>query len=214
MAARSTANRPPFPRSPAPITPPAGHRPISLPIKRLTPTEMAARREKGLCFNCDSKFTPGHKCNPSLFLCLMIEQDEIPQLEEEFPPMISQPLAENSTITTTTLDDPCISFHALMGKLVPSTLKLAGLINGKEIVVLVDEGSTNNFIQSRLATHLNLTVRPSSHMRVTVGNGDALSCGGECSEVKLKIGDAIFTVDLLLLPIYGADLVLGVQWMR
>ncbi|CAM8890276.1 unnamed protein product [Rhodiola kirilowii] len=25
----------------------------ALPIKRLTPTEMAARREKGLCFNCD-----------------------------------------------------------------------------------------------------------------------------------------------------------------
>ena len=51
-------------------------------------------------------------------------------------------------------------------------------------------------------------------MWVTVGNGDAPICGDECSEVKLKMGDAIFTVDLILLPIYGADLVLGVQWMR
>lgn len=98
--------------------------------------------------------------------------------------------------------------------MVPSTLKLSGSINGKEVIVLVDGGSMNNFIQSRLETHLNLVVQPLAHMRVTVGNGDALSYGGECSAVKLKLGDAIFTVDLILLPIYGADLVLGVQWMR
>lgn len=100
-----------------------------------------------------------------------------------------------------------------MGKLVPSTLKLAGTINGQEVVVLVDGGSTNNFIQSRLAAHLHLTVQPSSHMKVTVGNGGALSCGGECTGVVLMMGGATFTVDLLLLPIYDADLVLGVQWM-
>ena len=28
------------------------------------------------------------------------------------------------------------------------------------------------------------------------------------------MGDATFHVDLILLPIYGADIVLGVQWMR
>lgn len=96
-----------------------------------------------------------------------------------------------------------------MGKLVPWTLKIASSINGKEVVVLVDGGSTNNFIQSRLAAHLNLTIQPSAYLRVTVGNGEAVSCGGECVEVPLKMGDEIFAVDLILLPIYGADLVLG-----
>lgn len=29
-------------------------------IKRLSPIEMKVRRDKGLCYNCDEKFAPGH----------------------------------------------------------------------------------------------------------------------------------------------------------
>ena len=108
---------------------------------------------------------------------------------------------------------PCISFHALNGYRVPSTLKIAGKIYGKELVVLIDSGSTNNFIQTRWAKHLKLPVQPSSHLRVTVGNGEVLSCGGECQQVPLLLGDNVFSVDLLLLSVFGADIVLGVHWL-
>ncbi|KAH7661405.1 Acid proteases protein [Dioscorea alata] len=148
-ASRPSIPRVPFHRPLALPPPPTAPRPSSFPIKRLTPMEMAARREKGLCFNCDSKFTPGHKCNPALFLY-----------------------------------SPSISFHALMGHTVPATLKLAGSINGQDVFILVDGGSTNNFMQSRLATHL-----------------------------KLVVGDIIMTIHLILVPIYGTDCVLGVQWL-
>ena len=37
--------------------------PSSTPaIRRLSPMEMKERRDKGLCFNCDEKFAPGHRC--------------------------------------------------------------------------------------------------------------------------------------------------------
>lgn len=45
-------------------------------VKLLTSTEMAARRKKGLCFNCDEKFSPGHKCNNRLYL-IMNEEEEL-----------------------------------------------------------------------------------------------------------------------------------------
>ena len=32
------------------------------PIKHIFEAEMWAHREKGLCYNCDGKFTPGHQC--------------------------------------------------------------------------------------------------------------------------------------------------------
>ncbi|KAF2292987.1 hypothetical protein GH714_034620 [Hevea brasiliensis] len=41
----------------------------STPIKRLSWEEMQNRRAKGLCFNCDERFVPRHKCSkPQLLL--------------------------------------------------------------------------------------------------------------------------------------------------
>lgn len=40
------------------------------PIKHLTWDEMQNRRTQGLCFNCDEKFTPGHRCKRQLLLWL------------------------------------------------------------------------------------------------------------------------------------------------
>ncbi|XP_077223496.1 uncharacterized protein LOC143857108 [Tasmannia lanceolata] len=37
------------------------------PIKHLTEKQMMERREKGLCYNCDEKFVPGHRCDPNCF---------------------------------------------------------------------------------------------------------------------------------------------------
>ena len=43
-------------RHPIPLTP------KTTPIKHLSEAEMWARREKGLCYNCNGKFTQGHQC--------------------------------------------------------------------------------------------------------------------------------------------------------
>lgn len=175
---------------------------------------MAIRREQGLCFNCDAKFTRGHRCTPPQFLCLLAdESDGAPFEQTDMVHTISEPEPEPPPAEVIVQDTPCISYHAMNGYSVPSTLKIPGKIHGKEILVLIDGGSTNNFIQSRWATHLNLHVGPSTHIRVTVGNGDVLHCSGESLQVPLQLGDFIFPVDLLLLPIFGADVVLGVHWL-
>jgi hypothetical protein len=49
-------------------------------LHRLTAVEMAERREKGLCFNCDEIFSRGHRCQ-RLF-CLKVIDDA----EEKDPP--------------------------------------------------------------------------------------------------------------------------------
>ena len=47
----------------------------AIPFKCLSPAELPLRREKGLCFNCDEKFSRGHKCTPSLFLFVTDDED-------------------------------------------------------------------------------------------------------------------------------------------
>ncbi|XP_039127559.1 uncharacterized protein LOC120263664 [Dioscorea cayenensis subsp. rotundata] len=197
---------PGVPRFPAP--------PTTLPIKKLTPAEMAARRKRGLCFNCDSPFTRGHRCNPPQFLCLLVDEGtESPEEVLEPDPVPLEVPAESPPAEPPSEEIPSISFHAFTGALVPSTLKIAGIINGKRVTVLIDGGSTNNFLQTRLASHLGLTTHVASQLTVTVGNGEQLQCGGECLQVPLKLGEALFPVDLLLLPVFGADVVLGVHWL-
>lgn len=44
--------------------------------KKLTHEEMLTRREKGLCYNCDEKFSQGHKCKGRFFLLVAIDDDD------------------------------------------------------------------------------------------------------------------------------------------
>jgi hypothetical protein len=43
---------------------------------RLTPQQMDERRSKGLCFNCDSKYSKGHKCGENKLFYIDREEDE------------------------------------------------------------------------------------------------------------------------------------------
>ncbi|GKB38262.1 putative unclassified retrotransposon protein [Tanacetum coccineum] len=51
--------------------------PAPNPIRRLSQTEALERREKGLCYYCDERYTPGHKCSkPPLFMISDVSEVE------------------------------------------------------------------------------------------------------------------------------------------
>lgn len=59
--------------SPSPPLLPSPPKP-PLPLKRLTPAEMAHRQEHGLCFNCNEKYTRGHRCASRFYLLIADEE--------------------------------------------------------------------------------------------------------------------------------------------
>ena len=64
-----------------------------------------------------------------------------------------------------------------------------------------------------MAKFLGLVVQPTEHLKVTISNEDSLGCASLCKGIDLDLGHYSCTLDLSLLPIFGADIALGVQWL-
>jgi hypothetical protein len=186
------------------------------PIKRLTPQELQIRREKGLCYNCDDKFAPGHRCKRLFNILIGFPET---QVEDN---LLTLALVESASTSETQPDpeqDPAvdsaqISLHALMGHTIPQTLRFQGQLKGSPVVILIDSGSTHNFIQDRIAKQLGLPLHHAQSFQVLVGNGEELKCDSISHQDELLVGSHHFSVDLFVLPLSGADIVLGVQWLK
>ncbi|KAJ0043034.1 hypothetical protein Pint_17409 [Pistacia integerrima] len=100
-----------------------------------------------------------------------------------------------------------------MGQCHLSIICLLGSVLGHSVEVLIDGGSTYNFLQERVALHLGIPIVKSHNFTIMIGNGDTLQCSGLCSTVTLDLGGHRFPVDFFVLPIRGADMVLGAQWL-
>lgn len=76
--------------------------------------------------------------------------------------------------------------------------------------MLIDGGSTHNFIQEKLV-FLGLLSSKSNDFHVMVGNGEQLSGNSVCSHIPLSLDDNQFYVDFYVLPLSGANVVLGIR---
>lgn len=84
---------------------------------------------------------------------------------------------------------------------------------GKKIIqLLLDTGSTHNFIDSSKAVKLDCKVESIHPMWVKVEDEGQLHCNSIIKGFTWKMQGSDFSADVLLLPLRGSDLVLGVQW--
>jgi hypothetical protein len=134
----SQTHKPSFPPRPKPTNyaPPA----TPLKIQKLTKVEMVERQLKGLCYYCDEKKNPGHKCKEQkLFMVVtedIYEEDVvIPPVEELPPPLDLTPPSNPPDV------DLMISLNALTSFSTPQTLKLIGYIKNRKVIILVDSGA-------------------------------------------------------------------------
>lgn len=168
-------------------------RPSQAPIVRcLTPEELASRRKRGLCFSCDEKFHRGHRYAPRVHL-LIVEDDDPPD------PDPSKIDGTNSAPVPPDGPDPYpaqIIFNSLLGHVAPETLRLVVTLARHAILLLIDGGSTHNFIQQAFVTQLGLPCRATTPLRVMVGNGQHLDCSYLCKAVTIDIQATLFTMDL------------------
>ena len=178
----------------------------------MTPEALQKRRSDGLCFRCPERYYPGHKCNPPQFLLIAdnepFDHDEVnTNSTENFPtPATLQPTNPNQFFA--------LSSAAFFGLSSAQALRVTGFINNKPVQVLIDSGSTHNIIQPRIVSFLNLPKQDIPEFAVMVGNGESLKCQAVCPSISLAIQDASFNIPVFVLPVAGADIILGLAWLQ
>jgi hypothetical protein len=184
-----------------------------LKIQKLTRVEMAERQLKGLCYNCDDKSFPSHKCKEQkLFMAIsedISEEDIETPLESKSPetPDITPPSDPHEV-------EPVIPLNALTGFSAPQTLKLIGCIKHRKVIILVDSGSTHNFIHRYIAQETHCYIHVVNNFQIMIANGGSMKCGGHCENVRLQIGDYHLKYHMFSIDMGGCDIVLGAYWLR
>jgi hypothetical protein len=208
----SSQNRKPsFIPRPKPVTPTTPSTPLK--IQKLTRDEMAKRQLKGLCYNCDEKYFPGHKCNEQkIFMAIFEDISE----EDVETPLVSESL-EITDITPPSDPpevEPVISLNSLTGFSAPQTLKLIGYIKHRKVIILVDSGSTHNFIHRCISQETHCYIHVVRNFQIMIANGGPIKCGGRCENVRLQISDYHLKSHMFSIDMGGCDTILGADWLR
>ena len=164
------------------------------------------RMREGKCKRCGEKWDPKHRSTKrnetkNLYNC---EANNDSNNDE-------------SDAVTPKLDDGSItqmSLSAMTGISQPHTLKLKGHIKKKNVMVLLDIGSTHNFLGSTMAKRLNIFTFPMPNMKVMVADGKENEKVGKCHKVKLQIQNFNLESPFYTVPLRGVDVVLGIQWLQ
>eukprot|EP00253_Pinus_taeda_P006087 PITA_06087 len=181
---------------------------IPQPI-RLTPQQLEDKRAKGLCYSCDSKHTKGNKCAEKKLFYIDCEEEEEKEQERSKEEDIIQEQSLNEEQM-----NPTISCNALAGITTPQTIKIEGQIKKKKVIVLIDSGSTHNFIHCKVAKEFNCFLYLAPECQVMIANGGTINCSGKCHNRNLSMGEYVLTSPMFSIPMGGAHVVLGVQWLQ
>uniref|UniRef100_A0A2N9FC87 RNA-directed DNA polymerase n=1 Tax=Fagus sylvatica TaxID=28930 RepID=A0A2N9FC87_FAGSY len=175
-------------------------------VHKLTPMQMSERRKKGLCYNCDEKWNPDHKCVKRRIYEMVAVNENEEGLESELEECDEEIELEET--------DPEITLNALLGSPAPKTMRVNSKIKQQRAVVLLDTGSTHNFLDWKLAKNLKLTIDTSKTFKVKVANGAVINTKGEIKGLLVEVQGHQFLIDFSLLDLGGSGVVLGTQWLR
>ncbi|GJT17849.1 reverse transcriptase [Tanacetum coccineum] len=204
---------------PAPTQTNNGTRLTNSPFKKqLTQKELEEKRAKNQCFCCDQRYSPGYKCNGQVYSLEVIGESEEQEEDDSEHLVESNEEDDNVEMCNVVFDNGSletlkISLNALSGVNSFQTIRVRGMMGKQPLHILVDSGSTHNFVDIRSAKRLGCKIRPTAPLLVSVANGEEIVSNYECKPFNWSIQGQNYSCDAMLLPLGGCEMVLGVQWL-
>jgi hypothetical protein len=206
-------------RNPLPLPPPPRIDKQAAPIlpeeKKLcqdkSPEERLAalrtyRRAKGLCVRCAEKWHRDHKCAPTVQFHAVQELLELFNLEAIDELSVSSDHQEQLFLA--------LSKEASSGVEGPRTMKLQGSVQGKDILILVDSGSSHTFLSTHIAAELSGVQPLQKTVQVQVANGGFLYCTDSIQQAQWSVQDYKFSTDMKIIELQHFDMILGMDWLE
>ncbi|GAV67644.1 hypothetical protein CFOL_v3_11149, partial [Cephalotus follicularis] len=95
---------------------------------------LSEHRAKGLCFNCNEKFGPCHRCRKLFSIEGSLAEENDKEAQEDVKEAVEEVLE--------------IFINAIYGARTPQTMQVIGSLGrqGHKVNFLIDSGSTHNFL--------------------------------------------------------------------
>ena len=106
-----------------------------------------------------------------------------------------------------------VTVHTLASYSNPQTMKIGGFLKQQPITVLIDTGSTTNFLNSKLAVRISLPIKNRCRFDVKVTDGRILNCDHRRLQEKLLLQDQEIIAYFFLLPLNNHEAMLRIKWL-
>jgi hypothetical protein len=165
------------------------------------------RRANHLCFRYGEKFDPQHQCAKKAELHVLATTDHQAEISEEVLELLElQDLANAQELS--------LSINALAGSQSDNTICIRALVQNQVMLLLVDSGSSNTFVNANFVNRINCTTVDIPPVSVKVANGQLLDCDRMVPQLQWWAQGHTFQTDMKILPLGGYDAILGVDWLK
>lgn len=168
---------------------------LSMLYKCLIAAELKEKREKGLCYYYNGKYSLNHKCPTKSFLLVGSEEVDdllIERVETPEPPELGDNSNDAEVLGSK------LNLHSLGSQINPHTLRVTG------------ELSTHNFLKSSLVTTPQLKIEQIPPFKVLTGSGTYLLCNSICRSFTILLQGHKFVLDVHPVKMQGVDLAKGI----
>lgn len=168
------------------------------------------RKSKGLCFCYGERFHPLHQC-PERALKLIKMGDDNEGEQGEVLALEVEQGTEGEGLEC--------KLMGLLGAVGPEmttlkTMKLEGKLQGVPILLMVDSGTSHNFVAPQVTTTLSIAIDSSKRFGVRVGDGHRVFTKAKYPGLPLQLGANEVVMDAYVLDLGGVDMILGVVWLE
>ncbi|XP_047322943.1 uncharacterized protein LOC124926704 [Impatiens glandulifera] len=156
------------------------------------------KKKNNQCFYCEEKWEYGHRCREGA-IAMINELFEEENQEEKLVETVDE-LEDGVAMT-------------IEGSNTFDTMKVQGTVGRNNVYILIDSGSTHNFINPRVIRNTKFVTSPAVKLMVTVASGHQLVSTTKCLGLQWSAQGIDFNVDARVLSIPKYDIILGIEWL-